>query len=59
MQFKFKIQDYQSEAARAVTDVFGEQLKSDSLCYQRDLGSKVNRYGQGGTRGPDTIRGVV
>lgn len=46
MQFKFKIQDYQTEAARAVTDVFEGQPKSDPLSYQRDLGSDVDKRGQ-------------
>ena len=46
MQFKFKIQEYQTEAARAVTDVFEGQPKSDPLSYQRDLGSDVDKRGQ-------------
>lgn len=46
MQFKFKIQNYQTEAARAVTDVFEGQPKSDPLSYQRDLGSDVDKRGQ-------------
>ncbi len=46
MQFKFKIQDYQTEAARAVTDVFEGQPKSDPLAYLRDMGSGIGRRGQ-------------
>ena len=39
MQFKFKIQDYQTEAARAVTDVFEGQPNQAPLAYLRDMGS--------------------
>lgn len=46
MQFKFKILDYQVEAARAVTDVFEGQSKSDPLAYLRDMGSGIGKKGQ-------------
>lgn len=46
MQFKFKIQGYQTEAARAVTDVFEGQPKSDPLAYLRDMGSGIGKKGQ-------------
>ena len=46
MQFRFKIQDYQTEAARAVTDVFEGQPKSDPLAYLRDMGSGMGKKGQ-------------
>ena len=46
LQFKFKIQDCQTEAAHAVTDVFEGRPKSDPLSYQRDLGSDVDKRGQ-------------
>lgn len=46
MQFKFKIQGYQTEAARAVTDVFESQPKSDPLAYLRDMGSGIGKKGQ-------------
>lgn len=45
MQFKFKIQDYQTEAVHAVTDVFEGQPKSDPLAYLRDLGGKATQDG--------------
>ncbi|MBR2684148.1 MAG: DEAD/DEAH box helicase family protein [Atopobiaceae bacterium] len=46
MQFKFKIQDYQTEAARAVTDVFEGQPNQAPLAYLRDMGSGVGKKGQ-------------
>ena len=46
MQFKFKIQDYQTEAARAVTDVFEGQPNQAPLAYLRDLGRIVGRNGE-------------
>ena len=39
MEFKFKIQQYQTDAAAAVTDVFEGQPSSSSFAYVRDLGS--------------------
>lgn len=45
MQFKFKIQPYQTEAARAVTDVFAGQPNTGSFVYLRDLGRTVVRNG--------------
>lgn len=46
MQFKFKIQDYQTEAARAVTDVFEGQPNQAPLAYLRDMGSGVGKKDQ-------------
>ena len=46
MQFKFKIQDYQTEAARAVTDVFEGQPNQAPLTYLRDMGSGIGKKGQ-------------
>lgn len=39
MQFKFKIQQYQTDAAAAVTDVFEGQPNADSAVYVRDRGA--------------------
>lgn len=39
MEFKFKIQDYQTEAVDAVVSVFNGQPYSKSLTYTRDLGT--------------------
>ena len=38
MEFKFKQQQYQADAARAVTEVFRGQRKHEGLSYLRDLG---------------------
>lgn len=38
MEFKFKIQDYQTEAVQAVVDVFKGQPYNNGLSYQRDMG---------------------
>lgn len=46
MQFKFKIQEYQTEAARAVADVFEGQPNQAPLAYLRDMGSGVSKRGQ-------------
>lgn len=46
MQFKFKIQDYQTEATRAVTDVFEGQPNQAPLAYLRDMGSGAGKKGQ-------------
>ena len=45
MQFKFKIQPYQTEAARAVTDVFAGQPNSGASPYLRDLGRAADGDG--------------
>ena len=45
MQFKFKIQPYQTAAARAVTDVFAGQPNLGSALYLRDLGRMVGADG--------------
>ncbi len=38
MKFKFKIQDYQTEAVHAVVDVFKGQPYNNGLSYKRDMG---------------------
>lgn len=38
MEFKFKIQDYQTEAVQAVVDVFKGQPYNTGLTYKRDMG---------------------
>ncbi len=38
MKFKFKIQDYQTDAVNSVVDCFLGQGYSDALTYRRDLG---------------------
>ena len=45
MKFKFKIQDYQTQAVKSVVDVFDGQRKLDQNKYIRDLGKllKENR----------------
>ena len=40
MKFKFKIQDYQTEAVAAVTKVFEGQPFKDKVSYLRDLGKQ-------------------
>ena len=45
MRFKFKIQPYQTEAARAVTDVFAGQPNIGASLYLRDLGRMVGSDG--------------
>lgn len=40
MKFKFKIQDYQTEAVRSVVEVFANQPKIEAHRYIRDLGIK-------------------
>ena len=47
MQFKFKIQQYQTDAARAVTDVFKGQPNQGAAMYLRDLGhTAADKYGR-------------
>lgn len=41
MEFKFKIQQYQTAAATAVTDVFEGQPNSGPLAYLRDIGNQL------------------
>ncbi len=41
MKFKFKIQDYQTEAVKAVVKVFKGQPFNDRLTYLRDLGNQT------------------
>lgn len=40
MEFKFKIQPFQTEAAKAVTDVFEGQPNQGAFAYVRDLGRR-------------------
>lgn len=47
MQFRFKIQQYQSEAAQAVTEVFSGQPNTGQAVYLRDLGAR-QKYDQWG-----------
>lgn len=54
MQFKFKIQPYQTEAARAVTDVFAGQPNSGAALYLRDLGRAVGGDGTEALPGLET-----
>ena len=42
MEFKFKIQDYQTEAVQAVVDVFKGQPYNNGLSYVRDLGTNYS-----------------
>lgn len=45
MQFKFKVQPYQTDAVRAVTDVFEGQPNSAPSVYLRDIGRTESRRG--------------
>ena len=54
MQFKFKIQPYQTEAARAVTDVFAGQPNSGASLYLRDLGRTMGGDGTAALPGFET-----
>lgn len=45
MHFKFKIQPYQTAAAKAVTDVFAGQPNNGAAPYLRDLGRAQTRGG--------------
>ena len=46
MKFKFKIQDYQTDAVNAVTKVFEGQRYIDRLSYMRDLGKQTQQVQQ-------------
>ena len=39
MKFQFKIQPYQTEAVKAICDVFGGQGLHKGFQYRRDLGT--------------------
>ena len=41
MKFKFKIQQYQTDAVERTVDVFAGQPSVDSLAYRRDLGKRA------------------
>ena len=43
MQLKFKIQPYQTDAAKAVTDVLAGQRNNGASLYLRDLGRMQTR----------------
>ena len=45
MHFKFKIQPYQTDAAKAVTDVFAGQPNNGAAPYLRDLGRGKTKNG--------------
>ena len=45
MEFRFKNQRYQEDAATAVVSVFQGQPKQDAFTYLRDKGQKVLRKG--------------
>ncbi len=45
MKFKFKIQQYQTDAVERTLEVFAGQPSVDNLTYRRDLGNrKTQRY---------------
>ena len=46
MKFKFKIQDYQTEAVNAVVKVFEGQAFNDRIAYLRDLGKQTQNVQQ-------------
>lgn len=52
MQFKFKVQPYQTDAVRAVTDVFEGQPNSAPSAYLRDIGRTESRRGMEALFGP-------
>ena len=41
MKFKFKIQQYQTDAVERTVEVFEGQPSMDSLTYRRDLGKQA------------------
>ena len=45
MKFKFKIQQYQTDAVERTVEVFDGQPSMDSLTYRRDLGKRVDQTG--------------
>lgn len=46
MKFKFKIQEYQTNAVESVIKVFNGQSKYESMTYNRDLGKQINKEKQ-------------
>ncbi|MGN0907114.1 MAG: type III restriction-modification system endonuclease [Bullifex sp.] len=46
MEFRFKIQQYQSDAVNAVVSVFDGQPYTGGLSYMRDLGNDLNLFSQ-------------
>ena len=43
MKFKFKIQQYQTDAVERTVEVFEGQPSMDSLTYRRDLGKRASQ----------------
>lgn len=43
MKFNFKIQQYQTDAARSIVSAFRGQPYSDSVNYRRDIGNKATK----------------
>ena len=41
MKFKFKIQQYQTDAVERTVEVFAGQPSMDNLAYRRDLGKQA------------------
>ena len=46
MKFKFKIQQYQTDAVEATVNVFAGQPSKTNAAYRRDLGLKKKRQHQ-------------
>lgn len=44
MKFNFKIQQYQTDAVKAVADVFAGQANNSIVMYTRDLGKSAQEY---------------
>ena len=53
MKFKFKIQDYQTEAVNAVVKVFDGQPFNDRVSYLRDVGNRAKQQVTMGEREDD------
>lgn len=53
MKFKFKIQDYQTEAVNAVVKVFDGQPFNDRVSYLRDVGNRAKKQVTMGEREDD------
>ena len=44
MKFKFKIQQYQTDAVESTVDVFAGQPSQENVTYRRDLGKREKEY---------------
>ena len=44
MKFKFKIQQYQTDAVERTVEVFAGQPSVDNLTYRRDLGKQAQYH---------------